>query len=56
MSRGEKLIKGSMLSVTHLTLQIVISFFMMPFLVHSLGIKIMGYGLWWQRLWDIMAV
>ena len=44
MSRGKKIIKGSMLNVVQLVLQIGISFFMMPFLVHSLGDK--NYGLW----------
>lgn len=44
MSRGIKLIKSSLLGTSSWILNIVISFFMMPFLIHSLGDK--HYGLW----------
>ena len=44
MSRGRRLLKGSFLRVTSLVIQIIISFFMMPFLISSLGEE--HYGLW----------
>jgi len=44
MSRGKKLIKSSLFGIVDLILQIGISFFMMPFLIYSLGDK--QYGLW----------
>jgi len=44
MSRGAKIIKGSIFGSFHLFLNIGISFFMMPFLIRSLGDD--HYGLW----------
>lgn len=44
MSRGLKLIKSSLLGTSSWILNIGIAFFMMPFLIHSLGDK--HYGLW----------
>ena len=44
MTRGRKLITSSLFGVVDLVFQLGISFFMMPFLIHSLGDK--QYGLW----------
>lgn len=43
-NRGMKLFRGSVLITISVILQIVIGFFMLPFLVHNLGDK--TYGLW----------
>jgi len=43
-NRGIKLFRGSILITTSVVIQIVIGFFMLPFLIHNLGDK--TYGLW----------
>ncbi len=43
-NRGKKLLQGSFLRTFTVFLQIIISFFMLPFLVHNFGDK--TYGLW----------
>ncbi len=43
-NRGVKLFRGSILITISVVLQIIIGFFMLPFLIHNLGDK--TYGLW----------
>lgn len=44
MNKGKKMLQGSMLNSASLVLEVIIAFFMMPFLIHNLGDKM--YGLW----------
>ena len=44
MSRGVKLIRGSAVKITNFVLSIAISFYLMPFLIRSLGDS--TYGIW----------
>lgn len=43
-NRGKKMLQGSFLRTVTVFLQIAISFFMLPFLIHNFGDKL--YGLW----------
>ncbi|MCK4462950.1 MAG: hypothetical protein KAU58_01430, partial [Candidatus Omnitrophica bacterium] len=43
-TKARTLAKGSILRMTNFFIQIGIAFFMMPFIIHSLGDKM--YGLW----------
>jgi len=43
-STGQRLIKGSIVRTSNLFLQLIVSFFMMPFIIHSLGDRM--YGFW----------
>lgn len=43
-SIGQKLIRGSMLRTVNIFMQLIVAFFMMPFIIHSLGDRM--YGFW----------